>query len=423
MSIHIIFFEDETIAKFNPLTAFRPIYDLRAGILPLYKRAEKYFDSPSITLTCREQLAPVLNDQIKDIPINIIKKSDEPILLLNGRIRNYGNLPELVAKADHATSFFSDEDIVAIYLDENALNKLPAIATINEYNAYFKSQKDQIIEHRTSATLYNHTWDLMADVEKEIIDDYKWLEKSFPAATGVKVHDGVFWVNMENVYLGSNVEIMPGAVIDASDGPIYIGDNTKVESHAAIYGPTAIGSNSLILRGKISSSSIGHTCRVGGEVEWSIFQSYVNKYHDGFVGHSYVGSWVNFGAMTTNSDLKNNYSGIRTRLNSKAVDTKSNKIGSFIGDHTKFGIGTLLNTGIQIGACCNLFGGTLITDKEVKPYSWGSTGNYKKYDVEKAIETAKIVYDRRGVTVTEHDEKLLRVIKEDALTTNGILEF
>ncbi len=423
MALHIIYFEDSSVAQFSPLAAFRPIYALRAGILPLYLRAEKYFPESTLTLTCRDHLAPTTNELIKDIPINIIKKTDTPILFINGRIREYGNLPKLVSEAKDSIVYYSNEPLVAIYLTPETLNHLPQIATIQEYNNYFQSQKDQIMDFHTTATLYNHSWDLMADVEKEIVDDFRWMEKSFPTATGVKVHDGVFWVNIDDVYLGNNVEIMPGAVLDASNGPIYIGDNTKIESHATIYGPTAIGANSLILRGKISSSSIGHTCRVGGEVEWSIFQSYVNKYHDGFIGHSYVGSWVNFGAMTTNSDLKNNYSEIRTRLNGKAVNTNSNKIGSFIGDHTKFGIGTLLNTGIQIGVCCNLFGGTLITDKEVKPFQWGSTGNYKKYDVEKAIETAKIVYDRRGLNFSDHDETLLRSLTDDNTSDNGILQF
>ncbi|KAA3634149.1 MAG: hypothetical protein DWP97_07700 [Calditrichaeota bacterium] len=248
------------------------------------------------------------------------------------------------------------------------------------------------------------------------------LEPTFTEPTNVTVHDGASFVEKDHIYLGSNVEILPSAVLDASNGPIYIGDNCRIESHAAIYGPVYIGPNSTVLAGKVSTSSIGDTCKVGGEVEWTIFHSYVNKYHDGFVGHSYVGQWVNFGAMTTNSDLKNNYSQIRTRLNGKAVDTNSNKVGSFIGDHTKFGIGTLLNTGINIGVCCNLFGGNLITDKEVKSFSWGNSANYKKYDIEKVIETAKIVTSRRGIELSEREEELLRNIANEQTNSDGIFE-
>ena len=128
-------------------------------------------------------------------------------------------------------------------------------------------------------------------------------------------------VNPDDVYFDSGTQIRPAAVIDASNGPVYIGCNSRIESHAAVIGPCYIGPNSVVLAGLIAASSIGHTCRVGGEVEESIFHCYVNKYHAGFIGHSYVAPWVNFGAMTTNSDLKNNYSNIRVSLGGEALDT------------------------------------------------------------------------------------------------------
>ncbi|MBU0983354.1 MAG: hypothetical protein KKA42_05760, partial [candidate division Zixibacteria bacterium] len=230
-------------------------------------------------------------------------------------------------------------------------------------------------------------------------------------------------VNPEQVFLGDGVDVLPGSVIDASHGPVYIGANTRIEAHVAIYGPCYIGPNSVIVAGKIAGSSIGHTSRVGGEVEESIFQSYVNKYHAGFIGHSYVGSWVNFGAMTTNSDLKNNYSNIRVVLNGENIDTGSIKVGSFIGDHTKFGIGTLLNTGISIGVSCNIYGGNLVLDKEVGSYRWGNSDGYDTYDFARAIETARRSMDRRHVTLTSQEEVLLRLIFDDKLSGGGAIAF
>ncbi|MCK4371955.1 MAG: hypothetical protein KAW61_02360, partial [candidate division Zixibacteria bacterium] len=169
--------------------------------------------------------------------------------------------------------------------------------------------------------------------------------------------------------------------------------------------------------------SIGHTCRVGGEVEESIFHSYVNKYHAGFIGHSYVGPWVNFGAMTTNSDLKNNYSTIRSSVGGELIDTGSIKVGSFIGDHTKFGIGTLLNTGINIGVSCNLFGGSLIADKEVPSFSWGNSGRYERYEIEKAIDTACKSTARRNHTLSEGEVELLRQLFDGRVEEKGIMSF
>jgi hypothetical protein len=149
----------------------------------------------------------------------------------------------------------------------------------------------------------------------------------------------------------------------------------------------------------------------------------VNKYHEGFIGHSYVGSWVNFGAMTTNSDLKNNYSNVRVMQNGEEVDTGSIKVGSFIGDFCRFGIGTLLNTGINIGVSSNIFGGTLVSDKEVKPFSWGSTGAYQRYEIEKAIATAETVCGRRDCRFLAQSAELMRAIFEDKISSEGTLEF
>jgi hypothetical protein len=153
-----------------------------------------------------------------------------------------------------------------------------------------------------------------------------------------------------------------------------------------------------------------------------VFQSYVNKYHAGFIGHSYVGSWVNFGAMTTNSDLKNNYSTIQVSVGGQLRDTGSIKVGSFVGDHTKFGIGTLLNTGINVGMCCNIYGGALITDREVPSFRWGNSGGYEIYKFEKAIKTMRRTAERRNVDLTSAEEALLQDVYDGKVTDVGILE-
>ena len=421
MALTICFYEDDHFPDFYPLTLTRPVYTLRAGILPLFARSSRYFPEATTVLCCRTGLAGVLAEQYRHFPINIIKKDDSFVLLINGRIRQYGNLAQLVAQARISTRFTSDGTTVAVLLKEDSLKAIPAICTVDDYIQQINNEGQGIAQYDTTASLYRYLWEIMADVESEVTADFRAMEPTLPPAKGVKVHDGVFWVNKDDVYLGNDVEILPGAVVDASGGPVYIGDLCRVEPHAAIYGPTHIGPNSIVLAGKIGSSSIGHTCRVGGEVEHSIFQSYVNKYHAGFIGHSYVGSWVNFGAMTTNSDLKNNYATIRVSVDGKSVDSASNKVGSFIGDHTKFGIGTLLNTGINIGVACNIFGGGLVTDKEVPSFSWGTTGNYVRYEIEKAIETARAVASRRQYTLTDIEIGLLKQIASGVTNTGGAI--
>lgn len=421
MALTICVYEDSKYRNFFPMTHLRPVFALRAGMVPLFSRVSRHFPKCELSLACREQLAPLLASAYADYPVNIIKKGQNDVLLLNGRIRDYGDLPRLISEARISTLFSSGGETVGVLLKNDGIRALSSVATPAEYQKHLENEGENIPEFHTTASLYSYLWEVMADIESEVISDFKWLLDSWGVPQNVKVHDGVGWVNQSDVVLGGGVEICPGAVIDASRGPIYIGDNSRVESHAAVYGPTYIGPNCVVVAGKITSSSIGHTCRVGGEVEHSIFHAYVNKYHAGFIGHSYVGEWVNFGAMTTNSDLKNNYTNIKVTLGGETIDTGSIKVGSFIGDHTKFGIGMLLNTGINIGVSCNIFGGGLVTDREVKSFSWGSTGSYVPYDVAKAVEAARAVAGRRDYVLTDTEIGLLTAVAEGRDESRGII--
>jgi len=420
MSLTVCFYEDSNYINFFPLTHLRPAYSLRAGMVPLFKRAERHFEIANLTFLTRTGLAGLTAEQFRDIPVNIIKRNDNDVLFLNGRLRDYGDLPELVKNAKLSTIFKNGRDTVAILFRNEMMKDVPPVATIETFLKLRGEHAEEIAEFETGATLYNYVWELVEDIEPAITEDFNYLKATFNNAPVNRVHPQAALVGDENIYLDGDVEIMPGAVLDASHGPIYIGPNSRVEAHASIYGPCYIGANSVVLAGKITGSSIGHTCRVGGEVEESIFHAYVNKYHAGFIGHSYVGAWVNFGAMTTNSDLKNNYSNIRVTLNGKAVDSGSIKVGSFIGDHTKFGIGTLLNTGINIGVCCNIFGGTLITDKEIPSFQWGNTGGYQSYHLEKALETASRTTERRNTELSERETAVLKDIFEGNDSTDGV---
>ena len=423
MAMNICIFEDSAFRQFFPLTCLRPVFALRAGVNPLYKRLDRYFSDFGLSLAVREQLALSITDSLRSYPINIIKRQPGDLLFINGRIRNYGNLPEKASQARISTVFQNNNDIIAVLMKEDIIKSVSNVATPDIYLKLFNEHRSEISQSATSANLYNYSWEIVTDLEKEITADIEFLKNTVTAPKNVKIHDGVYLLNEEEIYFGDDLVIHPNVVINAESGPVWIGANTIIESDVAIKGPVYIGPNSVILAGKISASSIGHTCRVGGEVEESIFQSYVNKYHAGFIGHSYIGSWVNFGAMTTNSDLKNNYSSIRVSLNNETIDTGLIKVGSFVGDHTKFGIGTLLNTGINIGVCCNIFGGSLITDKEVASFSWGNSSGYDRYDFEKAVETARMSAGRRNVNITESEINLLRTVFDNDIEDNGVIEF
>lgn len=423
MSLMLNIYEDKAHRRFAPLSSLRPVFLLRSGIKPLFLRLERHFGQVPLALICREEVAPLAAEQAPDHPVNILKREGGDVLFINGRIRDFGDLVERSENARMCTLFQNDGHTVAALFKEYLLKDMATLGTQDLYQDLFRQEAGQFTVENTSATLYEGLWDLVADVEHEITTDFASLGPETLDRQPNRVPAGAIVVKPEQVHLGEGSELSPGSLIDASAGPVFIGRKCRVEPQAAVYGPCYIGYDSIVAAGKVTGSSIGHTCRVGGEVEESIFLSCVNKYHAGFIGHACVGSWVNFGAMTTNSDLKNNYSSIRVSIDGEMIATGSIKVGSFIGDHAKFGIGTLLNTGINVGVGCNIFGGGLVSDKEIPPFRWGSTGNWQDYHIDKAIETARRVTERRGLPLTDRQEKRLRAVAEGSESAAGVMDF
>ena len=153
----------------------------------------------------------------------------------------------------------------------------------------------------------------------------------------------------ERVSIEAGARIDPFAVLDARNGPIRLGARAVVASHTVVTGPCVVGAGTQLLSGAVGRSTIGPECRIAGEVEECVWQGYANKRHHGFVGHSVIGEWVNLGALTTTSDLKNNYGAVRVWVDGRDEQSGVSKIGSFVGAHAKTGIGTLLPTGASIG--------------------------------------------------------------------------
>ena len=179
-------------------------------------------------------------------------------------------------------------------------------------------------------------------------------------------------------------------------------------AHSVIVGPCAIGAGSQVLGGVVRHSSVGPQCRLAGEVEDSVWQGWSNKRHHGFVGHSVVGEWVNLGALTTTSDLKNNYGPVRVWAAGRERESGSSKVGSVVGAHVKTGIGTLLPTGCSIGVGANLFGGGHFAPKRLPAFAWWDGARTVEHRLDAFLETAAVAMRRRGVALQAPDEALLR---------------
>ena len=213
--------------------------------------------------------------------------------------------------------------------------------------------------------------------------------------------DGVTVTDARDLWLGCDVNIAPGVVIDTGPGPVILDNHVRVMPHSYLEGPLYVGPGSRIKAGaKIyGESAFGIGCRVTGEIGESTFGDFTNKQHDGFIGHAVLGSWVNLGALTTNSDLKNNYGNVRIDLGEGAVETGLRFVGLMAGDHVKTAIGTMFNTGTVVGFASNIFGG--MPPKYVGAYSWGGQADAPVYGLDQAMATAEVVLGRRGCRFTE----------------------
>lgn len=250
-------------------------------------------------------------------------------------------------------------------------------------------------------------WDAIYANGKEITEDKQYF-KSYKTVSGLKF-TGAYLINPENILIGSNVRILPGVVIDASSGPVILSSNVKIMPQATIVGPCYVGDNSTIKIGaKIyPNTSIGEWCKIGGEVEDSIIHGFSNKQHDGFLGHSYISEWVNLGAGTDTSDLKNTYGKISIEIEEERIETGKQFLGFLCGDHTKTAIGSKINSGTVAGICSMIMGSGF-PQKNIPSFSWLSEFKKEINKFEKALTTAKIVKGRRQKELTQSEEILLQ---------------
>ncbi len=252
-----------------------------------------------------------------------------------------------------------------------------------------------------SGRLLGTVWQLMAENAAQIAAD---LDKAVPEHTepfSGTVHGD------HPAHVAPDVVVGPHVVFDTRRGPIRVDSGVVIEPLTVLSGPCAIGPDTVLAGGQVRGSSIGPQCKIHGEVSTSVVLGFSNKAHDGYLGHAVVGRWVNLGAMTTNSDLKNNYSAVRVDLGAGAIDTGERKVGVFLGDHVKTGIGTLLGTGTVVGAGSNVMAGP-VPPRTVQPFSWGSGAGFAPYELDRFIATAKIVMSRRKQPLPEGMESLLR---------------
>jgi len=406
--LQICIFEDINYSNFEPLVYSRPVYDLLCGANTLKQKILKSYGEVKVSLHCRPYLEETV---LRNNPSCLVNKiEDTECLFINGRVINSNNISELLPLSSSEDKVFVNEDtVVAAYLSgENLKHKSAHIKDLFSVSD-FDGLPIKILDLKCA----NYLWDLIYSNGEQIASDFASLQTSkkenFVNLIGPPVH----LINGDNIFIGKNAVVKPGVVIDASNGPVIIDNDVFIYPNSFIEGPCYIGASSKVKSGAAiyGNTSIGKVCKIGGEVEQSIFMDYSNKQHSGFIGHSYIGSWVNLGADTNNSDLKNNYSKIKIKFSAKEINTGVQFLGLMIGDHSKSAINTMFNTGTVVGYCCNIFSAGF-PDKFIPSFTWGGDDLSKVYDISKALETARIVTGRRKIDFSSADEKLFNLIFE-----------
>jgi UDP-N-acetylglucosamine diphosphorylase/glucosamine-1-phosphate N-acetyltransferase len=402
--MHIGIFEDEQFLNFEPLIYSRPVFDLVCGMTTLKEKIIRSFPEEKITLKCRNYLESFV--KAENLKCKVNQFDDDDYLFINGRIIAPSNLKNILStKSGKEKVFVSKGIVVAARISKKrikdlSLDKVEVIDT-----ELFKNLPSEEVEINCASYL----WDLVYQNGKEIHNDFKFYTKGKSSAK--KKYPGVNFVNKKNIFIGKDVEIKPGVVLDATTGPIFIEKNVTIFPNAVIQGPFYIGESSKIKSCATiyPNVSIGMVCKVGGEVEDTIIHPYTNKQHSGFLGHSYLGSWINLGADTNNSDLQNNYGTIKVQVNGRHIDSEKQFVGLMMGDHSKTAINTMFNTGTVVGFSSNVYGEGF-PPKYIVSFGWGGSESMKEYKLVKAFETATAVFARREKTFSKEDESLFETI-------------
>ena len=397
----LILVDDARARHWSPFAETRPVGELRFGALLLRERVERWWGT-----ACGGHL--ISGSATSPVSLEGFDEPGSPPVLAPAAAREPGTLlwlsraaPMLSARVpalpDQETrSFTMDGTVVGLWLPPGGY--APEAAGV-----LGGTVPPGVEAEAVPGVLLEWPWHLVDENADTLGRDLLHLHPG----GGSYLAPGVHRVGDGAVSLGHGAEVGPGVILDTRDGPIRLDDGVVVEGPARLVGPLHLGAGSVVFGGSLSRVSAGPACKLRGEVDTTVLLGYANKAHDGYLGHALVGRWVNLGALTTNSDLKNDYGPVRVDLPSGTVDTRLMKVGVFLGDHVKTGIGTVLNTGSVVGAGSNVFGGGM-PPKALPPYSWAGGGTVTPFRWEKFLGVARTVAARRDQPWTPGVEAVLR---------------
>lgn len=368
-----------------PFTFTRPVADIRMGILTIREKWEKQLGFVTTTIT-----EDYLSDKYPMVEM------DENILINASYLPN-PHLVVLVKNLQENQAIFNGEEVIAFFAKEA------------EDNIDFESF--EAIEYNDDILKLEFTWDIFSKNGQAIQEDFELLTSG---------RDSQPISSTNNVVAAHNIFVEEGAsmefvTLNASTGPIYIGKNVEIMEGSIIRGPFGACEDAVIKMGaKIyGPTTIGPSCKVGGEVNNAVLFAHANKGHEGFLGNSVIGEWCNLGADTNTSNLKNNYAEVRLwdYKSESFAKTGLQFCGLMMGDHSKCGINTMFNTGTVVGVSANVFGSGYPRNF-IPSFTWGGASGYTTYLTKKAFEVAEIVMARREKTFDSQEREILENVFE-----------
>lgn len=384
--MNYILFDGTVRNSLLPFTYTKPVADLRIGILTIREKWEKYLGNTTSTLT-----EEYLEEKYPMVEM-------EQNIMLNASYLPTKSLVEEIQKLKENQAIFKNDEVIAFY-------------TVDSQEEVDFEKYDQI-EFVFDVLQIKNTWDIFTLNDQAISDDFELItegRKSQP------IPEGVQYINEKNIFIEEGAKVL-FSVLNASEGPIYIGKDALIMEGSLIRGPFSLGEKSVVKMGaKIyGATTIGPFCTVGGEVKNAVLMAYSNKGHDGYLGNSVLGEWCNIGADSNNSNLKNNYSDVRLWNYEKDKFDKTGLqfCGLIMGDHSKCAINTMFNTGTMIGVSANIYGSNFPRNF-IPSFSWGGAQGYSTYQINKVNETVDLVMKRKGQEFNEIEQRILEHVFEE----------
>lgn len=387
----LYFYDDSRARRLEPFALTRPASELRAGAMTLRRRWERITGLETKGFVGAEHLAE-------------FDEQGAPPCITGGEIP----AGSIVVNSRFIISLDADAKKFDLLMNGGAgcairLARALPVKDLADGSVDLGSLQTSFGGQRVPGRWISDVWDYIAALGDQLKEDIPILcreltsRKPLPGST----------MGEGELFIHESAEIAPYVVFDTTEGPIYIQEGAVIHPFTRLVGPLAIGCHCQVMGDRVATSSFGDYSKVRGEVSNSIVLGYSNKGHEGFLGHSYLGRWVNLGALTTTSNLKNTYGPVQLWTPSGLSDSGQQFLGTFFGDYAKTGIGMMLSTGTVIGTGANIYG-SHAPPKAVRPFSWGGDEPYDEYEVEKFLVTAERMMERRHVALSEKGKNQLR---------------